>query len=239
MPRLFEHIGVVAFDLDGTLVDTAPDLAAAANMMLVMLGDRPLPRACIPALIGEGVDQLAAKVLTLSRDGVAPAPALLSTAARLFRELYGRCLFRRSRVYPGALETLHALQSEGILSCCITNKERAFTLPLLEAAGIADLVRFALCAERAEERKPNPTLLLAACRRLGVAPSRMLYVGDSCSDIMAARAAGCRVAAVDYGYHRDLPLAEARPDAIISNLTEIISANVRRMPRAAASGVAL
>jgi phosphoglycolate phosphatase len=238
MPRRFEDIAVVAFDLDGTLVDTAPDLADAANMMLMILGGRSLPESCIPALIGDGIDQLAAKVLTLSRDGVAPEPAELSTAARLFRSLYGQRLFRRSRLFPEALETLQALQSAGILACCITNKEGEFTLPLLEAAGIADLVTFALCAERAEERKPNPALLLAACRRLHIAPSRMLYVGDSGSDIIAARAAGCRVVAVDYGYHRDLPLAEARPDGIISNLTEIMSATVRRKPRAAASGVA-
>jgi phosphoglycolate phosphatase len=239
MSRLFEYIEAVAFDLDGTLVDTAPDLAAAANMMLVILGGRQLPEARIPALIGEGIDQLVAKVLTLSRDGVAPEPAQLSTAARLFRDLYGQCLFQRSRLYPGALETLYALHSTGIFSCCITNKERGFTLPLLEAAGIAELVAFALCAERAAERKPNPTLLLAASRRLRVAPSRMLYVGDSRSDIMAARAAGCRIVAVDYGYDRGLPLAESRPDGVISNLTEIMSANVRPHPRPAASGVAL
>jgi phosphoglycolate phosphatase len=239
MPRLLEYIEVVAFDLDGTLVDTAPDLAAAANMMLVILGGRPLSEARIPALIGEGIDQLVAKVLTLSRNCIAPEPAQLSTAARLFRDLYGQCLFRRSRLYPGALEALHALQSAGVFSCCITNKERRFTLPLLEAAGIAELVAFTLCAERAEERKPNPTLLLAACQRLGIAPSRMLYVGDSRSDIIAARAAGCRAVAVDYGYHRDLPLAEARPDGIISNLTELMTANARPKPRPAASEVAL
>jgi phosphoglycolate phosphatase len=152
------------------------------------------------------------------------------TAARLFRELYGQCLFRSSRLYPGAHETLHTLQSAGIVSCCITNKERRFTLPLLEAAGIADLMAFALCAEHAEERKPNPTLLLAACQRLAVTPSRMLYVGDSRSDIVAARAAGCRVVAVDYGYHRNLSLAEARPDGIIVNLLEIMSANAQAAP---------
>jgi phosphoglycolate phosphatase len=239
MPRLFDYIEVVAFDLDGTLVDTAPDLAAAANMMLVILGGRPLPEARVPALIGEGIDQLVAGVLTLTRDGIAPEPAQLSSAARLFRDLYEQCLFRRSRLYPGALETLHALQSAGVFSCCVTNKERRFTLPLLEAAGIAELIAFALCAERAEERKPNPMLLIDACQRLGVAPSRMLYVGDSRSDIIAARAAGCRVVAVDYGYHRDLPLAEARPDGIISNLTELMTASVRPKTRSVASEVAL
>jgi phosphoglycolate phosphatase len=220
--RLFEDIEGVAFDLDGTLVDTAPDLAVAANRMLAILGGRPLPEARISALIGAGIDQLVAGVLTLSSDGSAPKAAQLSTAARLFRDLYEQRLFRRSRLYPGARETLTALQSSGIFSCCITNKERRFTQPLLEAAGIADLIAFALCAERAEERKPHPTLLLAGCQRLGVAPARMLYVGDSRSDIVAARAAGCRVVVVDYGYHGNLSLADARPDGIIGKLPEIM-----------------
>ena len=237
MSRVFEPIEVVAFDLDGTLVDTAPDLAVAANRMLAILGGRPLPERHVSALIGDGIDQLVSRVLTLS-GGTEPKPAQLSTAARLFRDLYGQCVFQRSRLYPGAHETLQALQSAGIFSCCITNKERRFTLPLLEAAGIADLIAFALCAERAEERKPNPTLLLAGCRRLGVAPSRMLYVGDSRSDIVAARAAGCRVVVVDYGYHRNLSLADARPDGIIGNLLEIMSANVQPSSRPAASGIA-
>lgn len=239
MPRLLEYIQVVAFDLDGTLVDTAPDLAAAANMMLVILGGRPLPETRIPALIGDGIDRLVARVLTLSRDGIAPEPKLLSTATHLFKDLYVQCLFQRSRVYPGVFEALRALASAGVFSCCITNKERRFTLPLLEAAGIAGLIAFAMCADRPEDRKPSPTLLLTACRRFGVDPPRMLYVGDSRSDIIAARAAGCRVIAVDYGYHHGVPLADARPDAIVSNLFELASMNARPKQSAAAPRVAV
>jgi phosphoglycolate phosphatase len=235
MPKLFDYIEAVAFDLDGTLVDTAPDLAAAANMMLTLLGIRPLPELHIPALIGDGIDRFVAEVLKQSRDGrTAPDSALFASAAALFRDLYREYLFERSRVYPGVMETLRALESAGVFSCCITNKESTFAVPLLEAAGIREPLAFALCADRAEDRKPSPSLLLLACARLGVKPPRMLYVGDARSDIVAARAAGCRVVAVDYGYHRDLPLVDPQPDGIVSNLTELISLQMRpRMGEAA------
>lgn len=238
MPKLFDSIEAVAFDLDGTLVDTAPDLAAAANMMLTLLGSPPLPELHIPALIGDGIDRFVAKVLLQSRDGTAPDSALLASAAALFRDLYRQHLFQRSRVYPGVMETLRTLESAGVLSCCITNKESTFAVPLLEAAGISEPLAFALCADRAEDRKPSPTLLLRACARLGLKPPRMLYVGDARSDIVAARAAGCRVVAVDYGYHRDLPLVDPQPDGIVSNLTELISLQVRPRTGELAVGIA-
>lgn len=240
MPKLFDYIEAVAFDLDGTLIDTAPDLAAAANMMLSMLGSRPLPELHIPALIGDGIDRFVAQVLTQSRDGIAPDPALFARAAALFRDLYRQRLFQRSRVYPGVMETLRTLESAGVFSCCITNKEGTFAVPLLEAAGIHERIAFALSANRAEDRKPSPTLLLRACARIGVEPPRMLYVGDARSDILAARAAGCRVVAVDYGYgyHRDQPLHNPQPDGVVSNLTELISLEMRPRTGAPASRIA-
>lgn len=231
MPKLFEYIEAVAFDLDGTLIDTAPDLARAANMMLILLGSRPLPELQIPAMIGDGIDCLVARVLMQSQDGTAPDSGLFARAVALFRDLYRQQLFQRSRVYAGVAETLRTLKSAGIFACCITNKESAFAVPLLEAAGIREPLAFALCADRAEDRKPSPTLLLLACARLGVKPPRMLYVGDARSDIVAARAAGCRVVAVDYGYQRDLPSVDPQPDGIVSNLTELISLQVRPRTR--------
>lgn len=226
MARLLERIRAAAFDLDGTLVDTAPDLGAAANTMLDTLGHETLPEHRFRSLIGAGTDEFIARALTESL-GEAPQHAALGAAAALFGRLYRARLFERSRVYPGVPEVLRALDYAGIALCCVTNKHSVFTLPLLEAAGLREFFAFTLCADHAEDRKPKPDLLLAACTHLGVAPEEMLYVGDSHTDVAAAAAAGCRVVVVDYGYDHGLPRDDVRPDAIVRSLTEIVTINVR------------
>ncbi len=226
MARLIESIRAAAFDLDGTLIDTAPDLGAAANRMLETLGYRSLAEHRISALIGDGIEQFVVRTLTESL-GKAPPRAALPEAAALFGRLYGERLFERSRVYPGVPEALRALDYAGVALCCVTNKHSTFTMPLLEAADLRHFFAFTLCADRVEKRKPNPDLLLAACDHLGVIPDEMLYVGDSHTDIAAADAAGCRAVMVDYGYENGRPLNEVRPDAIIGNLTEIVTMHVQ------------
>jgi phosphoglycolate phosphatase len=225
MPKLVECIAAAAFDLDGTLVDTVPDLAAAANVMLSILGGRPLREDRVPALVGGGIDQFVANALRESV-GTVPDRALQASTAALFRELYGQCIFERSRVYPGAVQLLRVLKERGIAACCVTNKESRFALPLVEAAGLGELLRFTLSADRLEERKPNPILLLRAGARIGIDPAQLLYVGDARSDVLAARAAGCRIVAVDYGYDDQLSHAESRPDAIVSDLRVITELSV-------------
>lgn len=220
MPRLIDDIEAASFDLDGTLVDTAPDLGAAANMMLVILGGRPLPEDQIPSLIGAGIDALVIRVL--ARSGIAPDSALQGMAGALFRNLYGQRVFERSRIYPGVVMTLHKLRADGRTLYCVTNKERKFTLPLLELAGLNGFFASVFCADHAEDRKPSPNLLRAACAHASVEPAKMLLVGDSRADIAAAQAAGCRVVAVDYGYHHGQSLEELRPDGIVSNPMEIM-----------------
>ena len=110
----------------------------------------------------------------------------------------------------------------------MTNKERKFALPLLEFAGLTGFFASVFCADRPEDRKPSPNMLTAACTHVCVEPAKMLCVGDSRADIVAAQAAGCRVVAVDYGYHRDQPLEELRPDAIVSNVHEIMELSACR-----------
>ena len=219
-PGLFARLRAVAFDLDGTLVDSAPDLAASANAMLEALGHARLPEARVAALIGNGIDRLVEGVLVASTGRPADARPLAAAMA-LFHRCYAERLFDRSRVYPGVVDGLEELDAIGIARCCITNKASAFTLPLLDAAGLSGRLAFALCADRLEERKPAPDMLLAACLRLGIAPEEMLYVGDSNIDIGAARAAGCPVAVVDYGYHQGFQLAAARPDWIIGSVADL------------------
>lgn len=226
MPKLIESIEAVSFDLDGTLVDTAPDLGAAANMMLVILGGRPLPEEQIPPLIGAGIDALVLRVL--ARSGMAPDQALHTMAGALFRTLYGQRVFERSRIYPGVVMTLHALRAAGRTLYCVTNKERRFTLPLLELAGLTGFFASVFCADQPQDRKPSPNMLTAACRHARIEPAKMLCVGDSRADIVAAQSAGCRIVAVDYGYHRGPPLVELRPDAIVSDVREILALSARR-----------
>jgi phosphoglycolate phosphatase len=225
MPKLIDCVAAVSFDLDGTLIDTAPDLGAAANMMLVMLGGRALPDERIPGLIGAGIDEFVKRVL--NQAGVVPDAPMLEMASMLFRNLYGQRVFERSRIYPNVVMTLHTLRAEGLILCCVTNKERKFAQPLLELAGLSGFFAALLCPERPEDRKPSPSLLYSACRQAEVEPMDMLLVGDSRADIKAAQAAGCRVVAVDYGYHRDQPLEELRPDAIVGDLREIMELSVR------------
>lgn len=226
LPKLIDRVEAVAFDLDGTLIDTAPDLGAAANMMLIMLGGRPLPEEQVPSMIGAGIDALVMKVLASS--GIAPEPALHAMAGALFRNLYGQRVFERSRIYPGVVMTLHRLRADGRTLYCVTNKERKFTLPLLESAGLNGFFASVFCADRPEDRKPSPNLLNAACAHACVEPARMLCVGDSRADIAAARSAGCRIVAVEYGYHHGQPLAELRPDGIVSNVEDILELSVSR-----------
>jgi phosphoglycolate phosphatase len=122
---------------------------------------------------------------------------------------------------------LRTLRTGGRILCCVTNKESKFALALLEFAGLRDFFQAVFCADRPEDRKPSPNLLRAACAHAAVEPEKLLCVGDSRADIGAAHAAGCRVVAVDYGYHRDLPLAELRPDAVVSNVEEIFELHAR------------
>jgi phosphoglycolate phosphatase len=227
--KLIERIRAAAFDLDGTLVDTAPDLGAALNATLTTLGLPALPAERIPVLIGEGIDRFLIKALTESC-GFPPPQAMVPAVAELFERTYRERLFEHSRVYPGVAEALTALEHAGIALCCVTNKHSTFALPLLEAALLREHFAFTLCADRVETRKPRPDLLLAACEHLSLEPTQLLYVGDSHTDVVAAEAADCRVLVVDYGYDHGRPLDDLGADRIIGNLLEIVTMNEPAMP---------
>ena len=220
MPGLLAGARAVAFDLDGTLVDSAPDLAAAANAMLFEEGLPRLAETRVAAAIGDGIDALVVRVLEESA-GRAPDAESAARAAHRFRELYARDVFTASRVFPGVREGLERLAAAGLSLGCITNKARSFTLPILERAGLASRLAFVECPDSAEQRKPAPFLILKACRDLGIAPRELLYVGDSALDVAAARAAGSAVVLVDYGYNRGRAAAEEGADAVIGSLEDL------------------
>jgi len=232
MSKLNERIRAVAFDLDGTLIDTMGDLTASVNLMLGMLGAAELPEARVRALVGNGVETLVMRALNESVGSSATHAAQRSAALALFRRLYGQQLFKRSQVYPGVVDTLRSLSAAGISLCCITNKDSAFAEPLLHQAALSGFLQFTLCADRAEDRKPSPNMLLAACSRLGIAPAEMLYVGDSSMDIAAARAAGSPVIAVSYGYGKDHAggTGDIQPDGRVDDMTEIVALCLLQTP---------
>lgn len=220
-------IRAIAFDLDGTLIDTAPDLGASANLMLARLGRAQLPAACVPEFIGAGISSFVARVLEASQARAHQDPVLSAGAEALFRRLYREHLFDRSRIYPEVRSTLKALAKGGTALCCITNKESGFTSYLLQAARLDTFFEHTMCADYFEDRKPSPNLLLRACARLHIQPRDMLYVGDSRSDIIAARSAGCRIAAVTYGYQDARTLNQLRPDELIDSFGEIAEISER------------
>ncbi len=217
-----DRVRSVSFDLDGTLIDTLPDLAGAVNETLAALHAPPLTQAQILRFVGDGADKLVLRAVAESFKSE-PDAARDAQALELFSQFYEAKLFHDSRVYPDAPVALRALLDAGLSVSCITNKDARFAIPLLEAAGLSGLLAFTLCPAQPQERKPNPAMLLSACGKLGVAPADLVYVGDTYSDIVAAHAAGAAGVAVTYGYNHKVPMSQASPDATINSLMEIVT----------------
>ena len=222
-------VGVVVIDLDGTLIHTAPDLAASANAMLADLGLPQRSQAEVEQWIGNGVARLVKRALTGRRDGE-PDPALFERGYGAFLEHYGRLLTRASRPYPGVRAGLARLAEEGYRLACITNKAERFTRPLLEALDLARHFELVLSGDSLPKKKPDPLPLLHACRHFGIAPAAGLLVGDSANDTQAAQAAGMPVICVTYGYHQGRDLAALGAVALIDSLEELPQ-YIRPLPR--------
>lgn len=206
-------------DLDGTLLDTAPDLATAANMMLKELGKAQLPLETIQSYIGKGIEKLVKRSLTGDLDGE-PDTDLLQRAMPLYERSYEKTLYVDTRAYPGVREGLNALRAGGFRLACVTNKAEAFTLPLLRAAELLDYFDIVVSGDSLPKKKPDPMPLLHACERFEIEPHDMLLVGDSLNDAQAARAAGSHVFCVPYGYNEGRDVYELDCDAIVPSLYE-------------------
>lgn len=203
------------FDLDGTLVDSIPDLAAACHAMLAELGQPPRTDEEIRRFVGKGMAVLVQRCLTRN---AAPAAALLEAGIAAFRRHYARVNGQASILYPGVLAGLEACRAQGLPLGVATNKPMAFTVPLLESLGLAGYFAVLACGDSPAFIKPRPDSLLHACARFGVAPGSNVHVGDSLNDVAAARAAGCPVLCVPYGYDEGQPVDSADCDALVSDL---------------------
>jgi phosphoglycolate phosphatase len=213
-------VDAVAFDLDGTLLDTIHDLSGAVNAMLRAMGWPELPKPAVRDLVGKGIANLIGRAVALSR-GHAPDAAELAVLLARYQALYAERLGTETVPFPGAIEALEALRRRGLRLAVITNKASRFVAPHLEHARMATYFDTAIGGEDAPAKKPDPAPLLLAAQRLGVAPSRMLMVGDSGNDVDAARAAGCPVVVVAYGYREGLSLESLAGDAVVESLAEV------------------
>ncbi len=211
-------VRAVAIDLDGTLLDTVDDLAVATNRLLGQLGRPPLEASLVRTFVGKGIAHLVARALAASY-GSAPAEVLAS-ALPLYFECYESVNGKHTTLYPGVLEGLKAMRNAGFPLACVTNKSARFTLPLLERMGIAQYFSLVVAGDTLPRKKPDPLPLTHAASHFGIAPAQMLMIGDSVNDAAAARAAGCPVFCVPYGYNEGTDVRELDVDAIVETLFE-------------------
>lgn len=222
------EVKAVAFDLDGTLVETLPDLHESANRMLAELGLAPASEQTVRAYIGDGVDRLVKRLLTSSVDGE-PDAGVFEKAADNFRAHYAKILSRASHPFPGAIDLLDLLRKRGFKLACVTNKPARFTEPLLRELEMTNRLDLVLSGDSLAAKKPHPLPLVHAARTFGIATEHLLMVGDSQVDTAAARAAGCPVFCVPFGYRGGLTVQDLDCDAIVQALPDV--SEMIRIPR--------
>ena len=215
---------LVLFDLDGTLIDSVPDLAAAVDVMLTELGRPVAGIERVRHWVGNGAQVLVQRALTGEQhpDAETIDPILFDRAFSLFMTAYGNSASHTSTLYPGVMKCLEGLQVRGIKLGVVTNKPIQFTHPLLEEFGIAPFFSVVLGGDSLPQKKPAPEPLLHAMKLMACTPQETLMVGDSKSDIGAARAAGCPVAAVPYGYNHGESISSYNPDLEVEQLDQLL-----------------
>lgn len=211
---------MVLIDLDGTLVDSVPDLAYCTDAMMQQLGLPARGEARVREWVGNGVERLVKRALINQLDGE-PDETLFQKALPVFLALYAQNTSKRSQLYPGVREGLNYLQGAGYKLGCVTNKAAAFTEPLLRDMDIHHYFLIVVSGDTVARKKPDPLPLLHAATLLGVEPRHALMIGDSVSDVKAARAAGFQIACLTYGYNHGIDIRESQPDAVMDSMTEL------------------
>lgn len=210
----------VLLDLDGTLLDSVPDLAHAANAMRIELGMPALREDVIATFVGKGVDNLVRRALAGSLQAADPEPAEFARARDSFYRHYHLVNGDKAAVFDGVIEGLKAMRDQGLKLAVVTNKPTEFTLPLLQRTGLAGFFQEVVCGDTCARRKPDPDQMLHACERLGVAPAQAVAIGDSINDAQAGRAAGMHVLAVPYGYNEGQDVHGLDVDGIVASIAE-------------------
>ncbi|MFC5499954.1 HAD-IA family hydrolase [Caenimonas terrae] len=218
---------LVLFDLDGTLVETAPEIRDAVDATLQRLGLPPVELRQVEHWIGRGTRELLAEALAFATQ----TPLAEIRDSELFRRAlgdfsvdYALASGTRSRVYPLVRETLEALGRHGVKRAVLTNKEQRFTLSLLRQHGLHGLIDQVVCGDTLATRKPDPAGVAHCLQTFGIPADRALLVGDSSIDVATARNAGVAVWAVTYGYNMGQPIAAARPDRLLADFQPLLDA---------------
>ncbi len=209
----------LVFDLDGTLIDSAPDLHACLNRLLAAEGRRCLDLAEVVAMVGDGVPALVRRAY----EATGGLPDDIEAAIAQYRALYGDALADRTVPYPGVIETLALLLAAGHRMAVCTNKPLAPTLEILETLGLAGFFRTVAGGDTLPVRKPDPGHLLGLLKMLESRPDRAVMIGDSLNDIQVAAGAGVRSIAVSYGYRKQ-PAEELGADIVIDRFSDIPAA---------------
>ncbi len=234
-----QNIRGVAFDLDGTLVDSAPGLAAAVDMALYALELPFAGEERVITWIGNGADVLMERALTWAREERAtlrktmgkppvdediPAEEQVRILRKLFDRYYGEVAEEGTVLFPHVADTLGALHASGLSLGLVTNKPTPFVAPLLESLDIAKYFSVVIGGDDVQNKKPHPEPLLLVASRLGMMPEQMLFVGDSRNDIQAAKAAGCPSVGLTYGYNYGEAIALSEPDVIYDSFNDLLPA---------------
>lgn len=210
------HVAAIVIDLDGTLLHTAPELAEAANRMLREMGRPAVSQELLMSYIGNGIAWLVKRALTGDMHAE-PDALLYEQALPVFEKHYTELLLQ-SRPFPGVVDGLDAMKAAGFRLGCITNKVARYTEPLLKGLGLDQYFEIVLSGDSLPEKKPHPLPLLHSAKFFNVPIQQLLLIGDSLNDAVAARAAGCPVFCVPYGYNHGEPVEGLDLDAVVGDL---------------------
>lgn len=215
----------ILFDLDGTLVDSAPDLALAVDRMLTTLGREPAGEQRVRAWVGNGTNMLVRRALAGSLDDSAAdrlPQTLRAEALEQFMAIYAQCNGETSRVFDGVIPFLDAIGQEGVKVAVVTNKLLSFSHRLLERSQLSAYFDVVVGGDTLPVLKPDPAPLRHALEQLGGVVTQALMIGDSETDINSARAAGIPCVAVSYGYNHGKPIRAQGADLVVDSLTELL-----------------
>lgn len=221
---MISQFKLIAFDLDGTLVNSLPDLALSVNSALAEVGLPQAPEALVLTWIGNGADILSAKAVDWAEaeSGKKLNQDEFKHFKRRFSFYYGENLCNISQLYPNVKQTLETLKAQGFILAVITNKPTKHVQPVLAAFGIDHLFSEMLGGQSLPTIKPHPAPLYYLCGKFGLYPKQILFVGDSKNDILAAHSAGCPVVGLTYGYNYNIPISEASPDWVFDDFAQLL-----------------
>ena len=216
---LFSGVRAAIIDLDGTMMDTAPDFLVAVNAMREELLLAPVDITVITRFVGKGTENLVRSILGLDFTPTQVGERY-EQALEAYMRHYSAINGRHSTLYAGVSEGLRHMREHGLRLACVTNKPIAFALPLLEAAGLLPSFEVVYGGDSLPRKKPDPMPLLQVCADFSLAPHQVVAIGDSSNDVIAARAAGCRVLNVPYGYNHGQPIQDVDSDGIVETLLD-------------------